>query len=136
MVSATLKNAALVGSLTFSQDGFRPGSAPECRPTPSELTDKFLPRHAVFHEPRNQDGKRGENVLILDIALSLQSAPHAFPGLSFFHPLLLTRLEKDGVLLDLLDDRFLLNFPFEPLECAFQRFAFFDDDKSQRFHLL
>jgi hypothetical protein len=125
-----------VGSLTFSQAGFRLASRPERRPSPSEFADNILPRIAVFHEPRNQDGTRGENVLILDLALSLEPASHAFPGLSFFHPLPLTRFEKNGVLLDLLDDRFLLDLPLETLECALQRFAFFDNDKSQRFHLL
>jgi hypothetical protein len=37
------------------------------------------------------------------------------------------------MLLDLLDDRFLLDFPLEPLECALQRFAFFYNNKSHAF---
>ena len=48
-----------------------------------------------------------------------------------FHPALLTRFHIVGVPLDILDDIFLLHFPFEAAQCAFQRFAVLNDDFCQ-----
>jgi hypothetical protein len=68
---------------------------------------------------------------ILDVALSLDAPPHPFPSLGFFHPPPFPGLEIHGMLLDLLDDRFLLYASLEPAECGFQIFAFFKNDKRQ-----
>jgi hypothetical protein len=56
---------------------------------------------------------------VFDVALSLDAPPHPFPSLGFFHPPPFPGLEVHGVLLDLLDDRFLLDPALEPAECGF-----------------
>jgi hypothetical protein len=56
---------------------------------------------------------------ILDVALSLDAPSHPFPSLGFFHPPPFPGLEVHGVLLDLLDDRLLLDPALEPAECGF-----------------
>jgi len=69
--------------------------------------------------------------LIFQFAFPLHPPSHALAGLSFLHPLSLSGFEINGVLLDLLDDGFLLNPSFEPPESALYRFSFVNNDKSQ-----
>jgi hypothetical protein len=45
-------------------------------------------------------------------------------------PSFVTRFQIEGMLLDILDDVFLLDFPLEPAESAFDRFALLDFDFS------
>jgi len=52
------------------------------------------------------------------------------PRQSLLGPALVTRLQIEGVLLDVLDDVFLLNLPFEPAEGALDGFAFLQFDFS------
>jgi hypothetical protein len=52
--------------------------------------------------------------------------------LGFLHPPPFAGLEVHGVLLDLLDDRFLLDPALEPSEGGLQIFAFFKNDKRQK----
>jgi hypothetical protein len=47
----------------------------------------------------------------------------AFPRERLLCPSFVTRFQIEGMLLDVLDDVFLLNFPLEPAESAFDRFA-------------
>jgi hypothetical protein len=68
---------------------------------------------------------------VFEIFLSFHTPAHAFAGLRDLHPLFLAGLEIDGMLLDFLDDRFLLNFSFKSAEGAFDRFAFLDDYECQ-----
>jgi hypothetical protein len=56
---------------------------------------------------------------ILDVAFPLDAPSHPFPSLGFFHPPPLAGLEVHGVLLDLFDDRFLLDPALEPAEGGF-----------------
>jgi hypothetical protein len=69
---------------------------------------------------------------VLDVPLSLDATAHPFPSLGFLHPPTFPGLEVHRVLLDLFDDRFLLDPAFEPPECGFQIFAFFKNDKRQK----
>jgi hypothetical protein len=48
-----------------------------------------------------------------------------------FQALLFTRLKKEGVFLDFLDDAFLLDLPLEAAECAFDGFAIENPDFCQ-----
>src|SRR5262249_10587619 len=61
---------------------------------------------------------------------SLQLSPEllaiALARECLFRPPFVTRFQIEGVLLDVLDDVFLLNFPFESAECALDRFALLD----------
>jgi hypothetical protein len=69
--------------------------------------------------------------LIFQFAFPLHPPPHALAGLSFLHPLSLSGLEVHGVLLDLLDDGFLLDPSLEPPESALYGFSFVNNDISQ-----
>jgi hypothetical protein len=69
--------------------------------------------------------------LIFQFAFPLHPATHALAGLGFLHALSLSGLEVNGMLLDLLDDGFLLDPSLEPPESALYGFSFVNDDKSQ-----
>jgi hypothetical protein len=69
--------------------------------------------------------------LIFQFAFPPHPPPHALAGLSFLHALSLSGLEVHGVLLDFLDDGFLLDPSFEPSESALYGFSFVNNDKSQ-----
>jgi hypothetical protein len=69
---------------------------------------------------------------ILDVAFPLDAPPHPFPSLGFLHPPPFAGLEVDGVLLDLLDDRFLLDAPLEPSQGGFEVLAFVKNDERQK----
>jgi hypothetical protein len=75
--------------------------------------------------------REDRNGLIIQIAFPLHPPPHTLASLSFFHPLSLSGLEVHGMLLDLFDDRFLLNSTLEPPESTFQGFSVLNNDKSQ-----
>jgi hypothetical protein len=74
------------------------------------------------------EGRKG---LIIQIAFPLHPPPHTLASLSFLHALSLSGLEVHGVLLDLFDDRFLLDPSLEPPESAFNGFSVINNDKSQ-----
>jgi hypothetical protein len=85
-------------------------------------------------EPRRFFARRrllGKKRSVFEVFFALHPSAHALASLRFLHPLFLAGLEIDGMLLDFLDDRFLLNFSFKSAEGAFDRFAFFDDYKCQ-----
>jgi hypothetical protein len=73
-----------------------------------------------------------QTLSILDVAFSLDAPPHPLPSLGFLHPPPFSGLEVHGMLLDLLDDRFLLDPALEPAEGGFQTFTFLKNDKRQR----
>jgi hypothetical protein len=75
--------------------------------------------------------RKNRNSLIFQVAFSLHPPPHTLASLSFLHALSLSGLEVHGMLLDLFDDRFLLNPSLEPPESAFQGFSVINNDKSQ-----
>jgi hypothetical protein len=75
--------------------------------------------------------RKNRNGLIFQVSFPLHPPPHTLASLSFLHPLSLSGLEVHGMLLDLFDDRFLLNPPLEPPESAFQGFSVINNDKSQ-----
>jgi hypothetical protein len=68
---------------------------------------------------------------VFDVALSLDAPPHPLARLGLLHALFLAGLEVDRVLLDLLDDRFLLDLPLEPAQSGFEVFTFVKLYKSQ-----
>jgi hypothetical protein len=55
----------------------------------------------------NRDGAK--DILVFQFAFPAHPPAHPFTGLSFLHPLSLSGLKINGVLLDLLDDSFLLD---------------------------
>ena len=57
----------------------------------------------------------------------------AFTSEGLFRPALVTRLQIERVLLDILDDIFLLHLPLEAAQGAFDGFAFLDLYFSQAF---
>jgi hypothetical protein len=66
---------------------------------------------------------------LVEVELTLFSPellPIPFAGEGLFGPALVTGFQIEGVLLDVLDDVFLLNLPLEPAESAFNRFALLD----------
>jgi hypothetical protein len=65
---------------------------------------------------------------MVEIFFSTEAPSHTFTSQGVFQAALLTRLEIHGVLLDLFDDGFLLDLPFEPLQRLFDRLAFVDND--------
>jgi hypothetical protein len=65
-----------------------------------------------------------ESVELTLFASELLAIPFAGEGL--LRPALITRFQIEGMLLDVLDDVFLLNLPLEPTESAFNRFALLD----------
>jgi hypothetical protein len=69
-------------------------------------------------------GRAEERSSVLEIALTPDATPHPFAGLGRLHALLLAGFVVNGVLLDFLDDRFLLDFPFEPAQGGLEAFAF------------
>src|SRR4029077_2387887 len=54
----------------------------------------------------------------------------SLPRKRFFRPALLAGFHVEAVLLDFLDDVFLLHFALETAQCIFQRFTLLDDDFS------
>jgi hypothetical protein len=90
----------------------------------------------MLDSQRKRTGVRGSALIIFVFAFSSEAASHTFAGLGLFHPAFFAGFEVDGVLLDLLDNRFLLDFALEPLQGLLDRFAFIDLDKSQKTHLL
>src|SRR5690349_23892059 len=54
----------------------------------------------------------------------------SLPRKRFFRPALLAGLHVEAVLLDFLDDVFLLHLALKPAQSVLQRFAFLDDDFS------
>src|SRR6185436_12010321 len=56
------------------------------------------------------------------------------PRQSLFGSALITRLQIEGVLLDVLDDVFLLNLPLEPTKGTFDRLALLNLDFSHALH--
>src|SRR5512143_2506121 len=76
--------------------------------------------------------RESRKFLVLDVALSLDAPSHPLARLGFLHAALLAGLEVDRVLLDLLDDRFLLNFPLEPAQRGFEILTFVKLYKSQK----
>jgi hypothetical protein len=80
---------------------------------------RFLARRRLLGEKRS----------VFEVFFALHPSAHALARLRFLHPLFLAGLEIDGMLLDFLDDRFLLYFSFKSSEGAFDGFAFFDDNK-------
>ena len=69
-------------------------------------------------------------LIIVEFFFSPEASSHTFAGLRIFHAAFFAGLEIDGVLLDFFDDRFLLDFPLEPLESLFDRFAVLNNNKS------
>src|SRR3954468_6764958 len=61
---------------------------------------------------------------LLDFAPELLTV--ALPGQRLFGPALIAGLQIEGMLLDVLDDVFLLHLPLEPAEGAFNRLALLD----------
>jgi hypothetical protein len=76
-------------------------------------------------------GEEFRKFSILDVALSLDAPSHPLPCLGLLHPLLFAGLEVDRVLLDLLDDRFLLDLSLEPAQRGLEIFTFVKLYKSQ-----
>ena len=64
---------------------------------------------------------------IFEIFVAFQATAHPLASHCLFHAFFFAGLKINGVLLDFLDDRFLLHFPLETLEGALDRFAFIDD---------
>src|SRR5262245_17990516 len=62
--------------------------------------------------------------------LAPELLPISLPSERLLGSSLVTGFQIEGMLLDVLDDVFLLNLPFEPAECAFDRFALLDLDFS------
>jgi hypothetical protein len=58
----------------------------------------------------------------------------AFPRERLLGPSFVSRLQIEGVFLDVLDDVFLLDFPLEPAESALDRLALLDFDFSHATH--
>ena len=62
-------------------------------------------------------------------------APYFFTaslaGERLLNALLFTGFEVEGVLLDFLDDVFLLNLPLKPTQCVFYRFAILNSNFRQ-----
>src|SRR2546430_5914985 len=58
--------------------------------------------------------------------LAPELLPISLPGERLLGPSLVTGFQIEGMLLDILDDVFLLNLPLEPAESAFYRFALLD----------
>jgi len=71
-------------------------------------------------------------LIIFEFPFSFQASSHAFAGLGILHPSLFAWFVVDGVLLDLFNNGFLLDFSLESFQCALDRFAFFNDNKCQR----
>src|SRR4030042_2639245 len=86
----------------------------------------------MFVKPPVYQTWENRDRLIFQFAFPPHPPPHALAGLSFLHPLSLPRLEIYGMLLDLLDDGFLLDPSFEPPESAFYGFSFVNNDESQQ----
>ena len=60
--------------------------------------------------------------------------PAAFPGKRLFDALLLARFQIEGVLLDFLNDVFLLYFSLESSQRVFDRLAILNSNLSQSIH--
>jgi len=56
---------------------------------------------------------------IFQIAVSLNPASHPLSGHGFLHAAFLSGFEINGMFLDFLDDRFLLDFPLETAKSGF-----------------
>ncbi len=68
-------------------------------------------------------------LIIIEIPFSTEASSHAFSSLSVLHAALFAWLEIHGVLFDLFDDSFLLDFPLEPLQSLFDRFSIVNDNE-------
>jgi hypothetical protein len=73
-----------------------------------------------------------KRLIIFEFPFSFQASSHAFASLSILHTSFFAWFVIDGVLLDLFDYGFLLDFSLESFKCALERFAFFNDNKCQR----
>jgi len=71
-----------------------------------------------------------DRLIIVEFFFPPEASAHALASLGIFHAAFFAGLEIDGVLLDFFDDRFLLDFPLEPLESLFDRFTVLDNNKS------
>jgi hypothetical protein len=123
----TSKKLPWVGSRTFSQEGFvgRTGPSIGADSRLWFITAWMLDKSPVYQTWEDRDR------LVFQIAFPLHSPSHALAGLSFLHAFSLSRLEVYGMLLDLLDDGFLLNPSLEPPESALYGFSLVNNDKSQ-----
>jgi hypothetical protein len=72
----------------------------------------------------NSIGRYLVGVGLFRFAPELLSVP--LPGERLLGPSLVTGFQIEGMLLDILDDVFLLNLPFEPAEGTFNRLALLD----------
>jgi hypothetical protein len=87
----------------------------------------------LLKSPLNKEDvwkRKADRLIIVEFFFSTEAPSHAFASLGIFHAAFFAGFEIDGVLLDFFDNRFLLNFPFEPLESLFDRFAVLNNDKS------
>jgi hypothetical protein len=74
-----------------------------------------------------------DKILIFYLSFSSDTPSHPFAGLGLFHPLFLARLVVDRMPFNLFDDCFLLDPSFESFKSAFNRLAFFNNDKRQKY---
>src|SRR5207237_10801248 len=84
--------------------------------------------HSVLELHRSLPRRRSTFSRLLRLAPEFFSIPLARERL--LCSALVTRLQIEGMLLDVLDDVFLLHFPLEPTKGALDRFALLDFDFS------
>ncbi len=70
--------------------------------------------------------------IIFEISFSLQTSSHTLSSLSVLHASFFAGFVIDRMFFDFLDNSFLLNSSLESFKCTLERFAFLDDDKSQK----
>src|SRR5206468_12777998 len=98
---------------------------------PDELRSAIHARKNPVLELHRSLPRRG-SVGLFRFASELLAIPLASERL--LCPSLVARFQIEGMLLDILDDVFLLNLPLEPAESAFDRFALLYLDFSHAIH--
>ena len=86
-------------------------------------TQTTLPDRGLIPEVRRRASSRAGELILLATLLLAQSLPRK----RFFGPALLARLHIEAVLLDFLDDVFLLHFPLKATECILKRLTLLND---------
>src|SRR5258708_12829812 len=86
-----------------------------------------------MHNPRTKESCLGTPSVATSSGVGLfRFAPEflaiPLPGERLLGPSFVAGFQIEGVLLDVLDDVFLLDLPLEPAESAFDRFALLDFD--------
>src|SRR5215467_14093552 len=120
-----------MGRCTLHRGTCRPGNrAGAPGPTGATLqlrTDRSLPDRGLNHGAVRREVRANRRLILFAPLLLAQTLPRK----RFLGPALLAGFHVEAVLLDLLDDVFLLHFALETPQCIFQRFILLDNNFRQ-----